>query len=56
MSLFVSSKYMLELKSKKREATLGFGTFVMLFRTIRCVVGHENLEDEWYVVTLLVGK
>jgi len=31
-------------------ATFWFGTFAMLFRATRHVVGHEALENEWYVV------
>ena len=44
------------LKKKKKErktfwlsGNFWFGTFVMLFRVTWHVVGHEALENEWYV-------
>ena len=30
------------------QVTFWLGTFVMPFRTTRCVIGHEALENEWY--------
>ena len=27
-----------------------FSTFVMLFHATRCVIGHEVLKNEWYIV------
>ena len=33
-----------------RLATFWFGTFAMVFRATRCLVCHEALENEWYIV------
>ena len=43
------------LKKKERKnfvclVTFWFGTFAMLFRAAGRVVGHEVLENKWYIV------